>query len=145
MSSSLLTNSVVVYESQCGGMGWIAWSQPMSTAVHITWHGAQINFGDLSPYLTPMLFRNLCPSVKWPALDPEQDYWNNLPSTQGSPAGRGYLCLAVAICSGRGYLFLFAKNVKNYRLKYFFNHQKPQCLSSYLIIRLQVRELFLLV
>jgi len=30
---------------------------------------------------------------------------------QGSPAGRGYLCLAVAICSGRGYLFLFAKNV----------------------------------
>jgi len=33
---------------------------------------------------------------------------------QGSPAGRGYLCLAVAICSGRGYLFLFAKNVKNF-------------------------------
>ncbi len=24
----------------------------MSTAVHITWHGAQINFGDLPPYLT---------------------------------------------------------------------------------------------
>ncbi len=24
----------------------------MNTAVHITWHGAQINFGDLTPYLT---------------------------------------------------------------------------------------------
>jgi hypothetical protein len=24
----------------------------MSTAVHITWHGAQINLGDLPPYLT---------------------------------------------------------------------------------------------
>jgi hypothetical protein len=36
-----------------GGMGGrIAGSQPMSTAVHITWHGAQINFGDLTPYLT---------------------------------------------------------------------------------------------
>ncbi len=30
--------------------GGVAVSQPMSTAVHITWHGAQINFGDL-PYL----------------------------------------------------------------------------------------------
>ncbi len=66
-------------------------------------------------------------------------------SEQGSPAGRGYLCLAVAICSGRGYLFLFSKNVKNYRFKYFFNHLNRQYLSSYLIIRLQVRELFLLV
>ncbi len=27
-------------------------SRPMSTAVHITWHVAQINFGDLPPYLT---------------------------------------------------------------------------------------------
>ncbi len=24
----------------------------MRTAVHITWHGAQINFGDLTQYLT---------------------------------------------------------------------------------------------
>ncbi len=24
----------------------------MRTAVHITWHGAQLNFGDLTPYLT---------------------------------------------------------------------------------------------
>ncbi len=38
-----------------GGGGWrVAGSQPMSTAVHITWHGAQINFGDLTPYLTYM-------------------------------------------------------------------------------------------
>ncbi len=49
---SLLTNSALVYESKCGGMGGIAGSHPMSTAVHITWHGAQINFGDLPPYLS---------------------------------------------------------------------------------------------
>jgi hypothetical protein len=36
-------------ESKCGG---IAGSQPMSTAVHITLHGAKINFGYLTPYLT---------------------------------------------------------------------------------------------
>jgi hypothetical protein len=29
-----------------------AGSQPMRTAVHITWNRAQINFGDLPPYLT---------------------------------------------------------------------------------------------
>ncbi len=34
------------------GRGVSAGSQPMRTAVHITWHGAQINFGDLTPYLT---------------------------------------------------------------------------------------------
>ncbi len=51
---SLLTNSALVYESQCGGDGGggVAGSQPMSIAVHITWLGAQINFGDLPPYLT---------------------------------------------------------------------------------------------
>ncbi len=32
--------------------GRVAGSQPMRTAVHITWHGAQRNFGDLTPYLT---------------------------------------------------------------------------------------------
>ncbi len=31
---SLLTNSALVYESQCGGMGGVATSQPMSTAEH---------------------------------------------------------------------------------------------------------------
>jgi hypothetical protein len=31
---SLLTNSALVYGSQCGGMGGLAGSQPMSTAVH---------------------------------------------------------------------------------------------------------------
>ncbi len=40
------------YESKCGGREGVAGSQPMSTAVHITWHGAQINSGDLPPYLT---------------------------------------------------------------------------------------------
>ncbi len=49
---SLMTNSALVYESQCGGIRGVAGSQPMSTAVHITCHGAQINFGDLTPYLT---------------------------------------------------------------------------------------------
>ncbi len=47
---SLLTNSALVYESK--GKVRVAGSQPISTAVHITWHGAQINFGDLPPYLT---------------------------------------------------------------------------------------------
>ncbi len=35
----------------------------MITAVHITWHGAQINFGDLPPYLTydvPVLYAISC-------------------------------------------------------------------------------------
>ncbi len=49
---SLLTNSALIYESQCGGMGGSWGAQPMSTAVHITWQGAQIYFGDLPPYLT---------------------------------------------------------------------------------------------
>jgi hypothetical protein len=35
-----------------GGGGGIAGSQPMNTAVHITWHGTQINFEDLPLYLT---------------------------------------------------------------------------------------------
>ncbi len=35
-----------------GERGGLAGSQPMSTALHITWHGAQINCGDLPPYLT---------------------------------------------------------------------------------------------
>ncbi len=40
------------YESKCGGREGVAGSQPMNRAVHITWHGAKINFGDLPPYLT---------------------------------------------------------------------------------------------
>jgi hypothetical protein len=47
MSSSWLTNSALVYEPEGGG---VAGSQSMST------HGAEINFGDLTPYLF-----NLCP------------------------------------------------------------------------------------
>ncbi len=49
---SWLTNSALVCEPKCGVEGGVAGSQPMCTAVHITWHGAQINFGDLPPYLT---------------------------------------------------------------------------------------------
>ncbi len=48
---SLLTNSAPHIQVQMRG-GGVARSQPMSTAVHITWHGAQINFGDKTPYLT---------------------------------------------------------------------------------------------
>ncbi len=33
-----------------GELGGLQGSQPISAAVHITWHGAKINFGD--PYLT---------------------------------------------------------------------------------------------
>jgi hypothetical protein len=49
---SWLTNSAPAYTSPNAG-GWrVAGSQPMSKAVRIMWHGAQINFGDLTPYLT---------------------------------------------------------------------------------------------
>ncbi len=49
---SLRTNSALVIRVQMRGEGGVAGSRPMSTAVHIMWHGAQINFGDLPPYLT---------------------------------------------------------------------------------------------
>jgi hypothetical protein len=35
-----------------GWGGWVAGSQPMSTAEYSCTYGAQINFGDLTPYLT---------------------------------------------------------------------------------------------
>ncbi len=53
---SLLTNSAVVILVQMRGEGGVAGSQAMSTAVQITWHRAQINFGDLPPYLTQKLW-----------------------------------------------------------------------------------------
>ncbi len=40
------------YMSPNGRRGVLAGSTAMSTVEHITWHGAQINFGDLTPYLT---------------------------------------------------------------------------------------------
>ncbi len=49
---SLLTNSALEIKDQMRGEGGVAGSQPMSSAGHITWHGAQINFEDLPPYLT---------------------------------------------------------------------------------------------
>ncbi len=53
MSSILSDQWGSSYMSQnAGGGDGVAGSQPMRTAVHITWHGAQINFGDLTPYLT---------------------------------------------------------------------------------------------
>ncbi len=48
---SLLTNSALAIRVQMREEGGVAVSQPMSTAVLITWHRAQINFGDLPPYL----------------------------------------------------------------------------------------------
>ncbi len=39
---SVLTNSALVMRVQMRGGGGLAGSQPMSTAVHITWHGGQI-------------------------------------------------------------------------------------------------------
>jgi hypothetical protein len=44
--------SLLVLWAQMRGKRGVAGSQPMRTAVHITWHGAQINFGDPTPYLT---------------------------------------------------------------------------------------------
>ncbi len=53
---SLLTNSALVIRVQMRGQGGVEESQPMSTAVQITWHVAQINFKDLPPYLTYVLY-----------------------------------------------------------------------------------------
>ncbi len=51
MSSILTYLSAPHIWAQMRG-GGVAVSQPMRTAVHPTWHGAQINFGDLTPDLT---------------------------------------------------------------------------------------------
>ncbi len=67
---SLLTNSAPSYTSpNAGGWGEVAVSQPMSTAVHITWHGAQINFGDLPPYFKPMVRSLYCIIFLYPNPD----------------------------------------------------------------------------
>ncbi len=41
----------LVLGAQMGGKRGVAGSQPIRTAVHITWHGAT-NLGDITPYLT---------------------------------------------------------------------------------------------
>jgi hypothetical protein len=43
-----LTNSTLVYEPKCGGWG----SRGVSANEYRSAHGAQINFADLTPYLT---------------------------------------------------------------------------------------------
>ncbi len=48
--------SPLVYKPKWGGG---AGFQPIRTAVHITWHGAKINFRDLTPYLTFGYHKNL--------------------------------------------------------------------------------------
>ncbi len=48
--SSILADSS--YMSPNAGERGVTGSQPMRTSVHITWHGAQINFRHLTPYLT---------------------------------------------------------------------------------------------
>ncbi len=54
-----------------GGGVAAAGSQQMSTAVYITWHGAQKNFEDLTPYLT-YAHPHLPPRTPWrfPPLPP---------------------------------------------------------------------------
>ncbi len=53
---SLLTNSALVIRVQMWGEGGSCGGTAISTAVHITWHEAQINFGDLPQYLTYSYF-----------------------------------------------------------------------------------------
>ncbi len=45
------------------GEGGVSGSRPMSTAVHITWHGAQINFGDLPMIFTLAFWKSNLPRV----------------------------------------------------------------------------------
>ncbi len=80
---SWLTNSAIVYESKWGGGGW---SQPMSTAVHM-WHGAQINFGDLTPYLTYAvnLSKALYKQYFWPLQKLTESHIGNWKQLQNSP------------------------------------------------------------
>ncbi len=47
---SWLANSTLVYEPKCGGKG--GWGCGVSANEYSCVHGAQINFGDLTPYLT---------------------------------------------------------------------------------------------
>jgi hypothetical protein len=59
---SWLTNSSLVHEPKCGGKGGVAGPLPTSTAV-------QINFGDLTPYLTYGFgIRNLSSEVNFIAV-----------------------------------------------------------------------------
>jgi hypothetical protein len=52
-SLSWLTNSVLVYEPKCGGSGGVGLrGLRLSANEYSCAHGAQINFGDLTPYLT---------------------------------------------------------------------------------------------
>ncbi len=46
-STLAVTNSTLVYEPKCGGGGYRVSANEYSCA-----HGAQINLGDLTPYLT---------------------------------------------------------------------------------------------
>ncbi len=50
MSSILANQWRPSYMSLNAGEGGIVGSRPMRTAVHITGHGSQMNFGDLTPY-----------------------------------------------------------------------------------------------
>ncbi len=52
---SWLTNSALVYEPKCGGGGCGISANEYSCA-----HGAQINFGDLTPYLTYVSYEYWC-------------------------------------------------------------------------------------
>jgi hypothetical protein len=54
----------LVKRVQMRGEVGVAGSQPMSTAVHIKSHGAQINFGDLPPYLTHAGKQRKCKAAK---------------------------------------------------------------------------------
>ncbi len=54
----------------------------MSTAVHITWHAAQINFGDLPPYLTYNLWVGLCHQPRKPSVRGEGAPYSTLSPSQ---------------------------------------------------------------
>ncbi len=69
----------------------------VSTAVYITWHGAQINFGDLTPYLT---YGCSSPSGKaaWTVYQVQNHTLLGLSSPASQPAGPP--CLASPLAFG---------------------------------------------
>jgi hypothetical protein len=54
-----LTNSALVYEPKCGGRGGCG----VSANEYNCTHGAQINFEDLTPYLTYCMIHGQCGSL----------------------------------------------------------------------------------
>jgi hypothetical protein len=89
---SWLTNSAPQIRVHMRGRGGVAGSQPMSTAVHITLHGAQINFGYLPPYLTYGVYqgRSIMRQAIFHGFLVARESWSTLPAIVQNTEIKGY-------------------------------------------------------